>query len=472
MKPTKLKKYSRDSMEEIKKVKNIVIGAGPAGRLGSFELGKLGEETLLIEKKYIAGTCLNEGCMVVCALTDISRFIRNFKRFTEIGFIDGNINLDYKSACDNIKKTQLMLRRLNQEENESVNNNVIYGEASVEISDDDKIIVKVKLDNDNELQRENVKNRDYDIYEAENLLIATGARPFIPNIDGAKYALTSSDVLSLEEVPSKLNIVGGGIIATELSNLFSSFGSEVKIIARSEILKDLEPEIKSYVVNKLIDEVDIYENTNVLEITENSIITDKGEFEGKTLIATGRVPNSEIVADIVDLNEDGSIKVNEFFQTSNPNIYAAGDVTGGITLTPYARKEGISAARNMAGYLNKFDDIIVPQSLTLDLDVSFTQKASESEGNDNENVEDVIIPGLGGPHAFWRILRGETGLTKISLNTETEEIVRASQISPSSIDDTAYLAFLMNMGITKEDFDDFLEVHPSTDAYYKILKIM
>ena len=458
-------------MEEIKKIKNIVIGAGPAGRLGSFELGKLGEETLLIERKYIAGTCLNEGCMVVCALTDISRFIKSFKRYNEIGFIDGNISLDYKSACDNIKKTQVMLRRLNQEENESVDNNVIYGEASVEINEEDKILVKVKLDNDNVLQRENVKNKDCRIiYEAENLLIATGARPFIPNIDGSEYALTSSDVLSLEEVPSKLNIVGGGIIATELSNIFSSFGSEVKIIARSEILKDLEPEIKSYVVNKLIDEVDIHENTNVLEITENSIITDKGEFEGKTLIATGRVPNSEIVADIVDLNEDGTIKVNEFFQTSNPNIYAAGDVTGGITLTPYARKEGISAARNMAGYLNKFDDIIVPQSLTLDLDVSFTQKAEKAD--DGENVEDVIIPGLGGPHAFWRILRGETGLTKISLNTETEEIVRASQISPSSIDDTAYLAFLMNMGITKEDFDDFLEVHPSTDAYYKILKIM
>lgn len=458
-------------MEEIKKIKNIVIGAGPAGRLGSFELGKLGEETLLIERKYIAGTCLNEGCMVVCALTDISRFIKSFKRYNEIGFIDGNISLDYKSACDNIKKTQVMLRRLNQEENESVNNNVIYGEASVEINEEDKILVKVKLDNDNVLQRENVKNKDCRIiYEAENLLIATGARPFIPNIDGSEYALTSSDVLSLEEVPSKLNIVGGGIIATELSNIFSSFGSEVKIIARSEILKDLEPEIKSYVVNKLIDEVDIHENTNVLEITENSIITDKGEFEGKTLIATGRVPNSEIVTDIVDLNEDGTIKVNEFFQTSNPNIYAAGDVTGGITLTPYARKEGISAARNMAGYLNKFDDIIVPQSLTLDLDVSFTQKAEKAD--DGENVEDVIIPGLGGPHAFWRILRGETGLTKISLNTETEEIVRASQISPSSIDDTAYLAFLMNMGITKEDFDDFLEVHPSTDAYYKILKIM
>ena len=119
-------------MTEIKKFKNIVIGAGPAGRLGSFELGKLGEETLLVERKHIAGTCLNEGCMVVCALTDISRFLRNYKRFSEIGFINGNISLDYKEACNNVKKTQSILRKLNQEENESVNNEVIYGDAVIE----------------------------------------------------------------------------------------------------------------------------------------------------------------------------------------------------------------------------------------------------------------------------------------------------------------------------------------------------
>lgn len=460
-------------MENIEKIKNIVIGAGPAGRLGSFELGKLGEETLIIEKNYIAGTCLNEGCMVVCALTDISRFLRDYKRFGEIGFINGDISLDFKSACDNIKKTQKILRKLNQEENESVNNKVLYGQASVEINEDEKIIVTVKLDNNNELQNQEYKNKEYLSFEAENLLIATGARPFIPNIRGSEHALTSSDVLNLEEIPSKLNIIGGGIIATELSNLFSSFGSEVKIIARSEILKDLDLEIKDYVVSKLIDEVEIYENTNVLEISENSIKTDKGEFLGKTLIATGRVPNSEIVADIVDLNDDGSIKVNEFFQTSNPNIYSAGDVTGGITLTPYARKEGISAGRNMAGYLNKFDDLIVPQSLTLDMDVSFAKKQNRGiDGKDNENIKDVVIPGLAGPHAFWRILSGGTGLTKVSLNKQTEEVEKVSSISPSSIDDTAYLAFLMNMGIEKEAFDDFLEIHPSTDAYYKILKIM
>lgn len=458
-------------MTEIKKFKNIVIGAGPAGRLGSFELGKLGEETLLVERKHIAGTCLNEGCMVVCALTDISRFLRNYKRFSEIGFINGNISLDYKEACNNVKKTQSILRKLNQEENESVNNEVIYGDAVIE-AEDNKIIVKVKINKEYPLQKDSLKesNEEYAVFEAENLLVATGARPFIPDIPGKEYALVSSDVLNLEEVPEKLNIVGGGIIATELSNIFSSFGSQVKIIARSKILKDLESEIKDYVVNDLLEEVEILEDTNIKEIKENSIITDKGEFEGKTLIATGRIPNSEILEGIVELDEKGYVKVNEFLQSSNPHIYSAGDVTGGVNLTPVARKEGIAAARNMAGYLNKVEDVVVPQSLTLDMDVSFTQRLDKDR--DTENLDHVVIPGLAGPHAFWRILNGGTGLTKVSLNSETEEVERVSSISPSSIDDTAYLAFLMNMGIKKEAFDDFLEVHPSTDAYYKILKIM
>lgn len=458
--------------EEIKKVKNIVIGSGPAGRLGSFELGSLGEETILIEKKYIAGTCLNEGCMVICALTDASKFLKNAKRFQDLGIIDGEISFSYENTVAKIKETQKILRKINESENKEVNNKIIYGEASVEINDENKIIVKIRKNKFTD--ENNNKNQEMNVYETEKLLIATGARPFIPKIKGANYALTSSDVLKLKEIPSKLNIIGGGIIATELSNLFSSFGCEVNMIVRSSALKELEIEIKEYVINNLIKDINIYEDTNVLEIKEDSIITDKGEFEGKTLIATGRTPNSEIVSDIVETNEDGSIKVNEFMQTSNPNIYSAGDVTGGLNLTPIARREGIAAARNMAGYLNKLENKIIPQSLSLDMDVSFTHNPNDFKDNQNDNseIKDITIPGLGGPHAFWKILNMETGLTKVSINKKTEEIIKASSISPSSIDDTAYLAFLMNLGIKKEDFDEFIEVHPSTDAYYKILKIM
>ncbi len=451
-------------MAEIRKIKNIVIGSGPSGRLGSLELGKLGEEVLLIEKKYIAGTCLNEGCMVVCALTDISRFLKNFKRFSDtLGFIKGDVELDYAQAVLKVKETQQKLRYLNELENKGVNNEIIYGEADIKV-EDDRIIVSVNVNDEN-----NNPTGKIETFEAENVLIATGGRPFIPDIKGSEFALTSSDVLQLDEVPEKLNIIGGGIIAAELSNIFSSFGSDVKVIARSKALKEIDEEFKGYLLEKFLGDIEFLEDTDVLEIKENSVVTSKGEFEGKTLIATGRVPNSEIVEGIVELNDDKSIKVNEFSQTSNPHIYAAGDVTGGVTLTPVARKEGISAARNMAGYLNKLEEDIIPQSLTLDMDVSFIKRL-KSAHEDREFI-DITIPGLGGPNAFWT-LNETTGKTKVTLDKETGEIEKAISVSPSSVEASAYIAFLMNMGIKKEDFDEFLEVHPSTDAYYKILKIL
>lgn len=451
-------------MAEIRKIKNIVIGSGPSGRLGSLELGKLGEEVLLIEKKYIAGTCLNEGCMVVCALTDISRFLKNYKRFSDtLGFIKGDIEFDYAQAVLKVKETQQKLRYLNELENKGVNNEIIYGEADIKV-EDDRIIVSVNVNDEN-----NNPTGKIETFEAENVLIATGGRPFIPDIKGSEFALTSSDVLQLDEVPEKLNIIGGGIIAAELSNIFSSFGSDVKVIARSKALKEIDEEFKGYLLEKFLRDIEFLEDTDVLEIKENSVVTSKGEFEGKTLIATGRVPNSEIVEGIVELNDDKSIKVNEFSQTSNPHIYAAGDVTGGVTLTPVARKEGISAARNMAGYLNKLEEDIIPQSLTLDMDVSFIKRL-KSAHEDREFI-DITIPGLGGPNAFWT-LNDTTGKTKVTLDKETGEIEKAISVSPSSVEASAYIAFLMNMGIKKEDFDEFLEVHPSTDAYYKILKIL
>ena len=294
----------------MKKVKNIVIGGGPAGRLASVELGKLGEEVLLVEKGNIGGTCCNEGCMVICALTDISRFIKSFERFENHGFIKGNIEFDYKTATDKVKETQMIFRSINQSENEYYNNTIIYGEAEIEKATEDEIIVKIKNEDGEET------------YQCEKLLIATGAKQNIPNIKGAEFAITSSDVLNLEELPETINIIGGGIIANELSNIFSSFGCKVNMFVRSESLKSLDSDIKEYVVENLLKDVNIYENTDTLEIKENSIITDKGEFEGKTLIATGRIPNTEIIKDFVELNADKSIKVNEFSFISKVSVFS------------------------------------------------------------------------------------------------------------------------------------------------------
>ncbi len=429
-------------------MKNIVIGSGPAGRLGSLQLGKLGEEVLLIEKQHIAGTCLNEGCMVICALTDITKYIEQNNKFNALGFVKSQIEVSYEKIVEKITETQKMLRKLNQAENESVGNTIIYGEASLH---ENKVLV-------------NGEEFDY-----ENLLIATGARPYIPPVEGAEYGLTNKDILKIDNVPKKLVVIGGGIVGCEIANIYSKLGSEVTILARSKFLKDInDEEIIKYILEHLIGEVKVYENVDVSKITKNSVITSTGEkFEGTPLFATGRVPNSEIVKDIVELNADGTIKVNDFMQTSKEHIYAAGDVTGGYQLTPVARKEGICAVRNMAGYPNKISYNDIPQTLSLNLEVSFVEDKSIPE---NSEIKDIALPGIAGPGNFWSILSGETGIGKISFDANKNKIKKITTISPSSGDDIAYLSYLMREGYDLNDYEDFIEVHPSTDTNYKIIK--
>ena len=425
---------------------NIVIGSGPAGRLGSYELGKLGEDVTLIEKNHIAGTCLNEGCMVICALSDISKFIDSNKRFNEYGFIKSQIDVSYDKIVERITETQEKLRKLNQMENESVGNTIIYGEAII---------------NDNEVVVNN------ESIEYDKLMIATGARPLIPDVKGSEYGLTNKDILKLDDIPEKLNIIGGGIIASEVANIFSTLGSEVNVIVRSKFLKEIDSDTKEYVLKNIMNDVNIIEDTDICECRKNKVITSNGdELEGIPFFATGRVANSEIAEGFVDINPDNTIKVNEFMRTSRDNVYAAGDVTGGWKLTPVARMEGICAARNMAGYLNKVSYNSIPQTISLNTEVSFV----ENEEIGDVETKTIAIPGIAGPGAFWHILTGDTGYCKIEFDSENNRIKKINDISPSSPSDLAYLSYLMRIDSPLDDYSEFIEVHPSTDTNYKIIK--
>ncbi len=431
-------------------MENIVIGSGPAGRLASLELGKLGKEVTLIEKKHIAGTCLNEGCMVICALTDITKFIDESRRFNKHGFIKSQLEISYEKIVEKIKETQEKLRHLNQMENESFGNNIIYGEASI---DGDFV---------------NVKGESF---EYDNLLIATGARPFIPDIEGSEYGLTNRDILKLDKVPEKLNIIGGGIIACEIANIYATLGSEVNVLARSTFLKEIDENARKYILETIIPDVNVVENINVTRAFKNKVLLENGsELEGVPFFATGRVANSEIAKGIVEIGNDNCIKVNEMMKTSADNIYAAGDVVGGYQLTPVARMEGIVAARNMAGYANKVSYSCIPQTLSLNMEASFVK--NEKSDCSDEDKATIAIPGIAGPHSFWNILPGDTGYTEIEFDKKNNKINKINSISPSSTSDVAYQAYLMRMDYDLDDYAEFLEIHPSSDSNYKIIKNM
>jgi dihydrolipoamide dehydrogenase len=437
-------------------MKMVIIGAGPAGRTAAMEAAQLEAEVTLIEKEHIGGTCLNEGCMVVCGLNDVVRFHEDSKKYEEMGIISTPHQINYSQVAKGIKKVTGKIARVLKYETRESGAEIVLGEAKIE---EGNVVV------------------DGEDYPYDKLLIATGSRPFIPPIPGARDALTYRNVLDFKKVPANLNIMGSGAIAAEFASIFSSLGSKVKVLCRGQFLGKFDPEIKEYMVKNLLSQVEIQENVQVHEITAESAITSNGNLEGSVFLATGMTPNSEIAKDLVEIGSKGEIVVNKQMKTSNPFIYAAGDVVGTIGNTPVARMEGVVAARNACDISAIMDYSLIAQSLTLYYPVSYLVPENKSETS-SENAEsaskefEVRIRGSGGPGSFWNVLDGNTGFTKMSANMVTGQITSASSISPASRTSMPYLAKMIKDGYKTSDFDDFIETHPSTDAVYKLLHFL
>lgn len=420
----------------------VVIGGGPAGRTASMEAASIGANVTLIEKSSVGGTCLNEGCMVVSGLNDFTKFLLDAKNFKELGIISETHDFEFDKIITGVKDTIFKITHILEHETKEAGAEIVKGNASIE---DGTVLV------------------NNDEYDYDKLIIATGARPFIPPIEGAENAMTYKDILKLTELPEKLNIIGSGVIAAEFAGIFSTLGTEVNVLCRNQFLSALDEDIKNYVDKNLLPEILIHENVQTKEIHDEYLSTEYGKIEGKTLFAAGMVPNSEISKGMVDLNEKGHIIVDKKMQTSDSNIYAAGDVAGKIGNTPISRAEGVTAARNACGIHSEMDYSLIPYAINLYYDVAFINSQNQKRGMEG------YIPGSAGPGSFWRALQGMTGLTKMSVN-EDRGVNSIFSISPSSRTSMAYMSKLLREGQKIDDFDDFMEVHPSTDAIYKLMR--
>jgi dihydrolipoamide dehydrogenase len=430
----------------------VVIGGGPSGRLGAIRLAHAGKEVLLLEKGKIGGQCLHYGCMVVCALNDAARWIRNGEQLQKLGIVPNTPRISFGTLLREMQSIQQQIEKVLDEETREAGVDIRYGvegrcEAGVLYEAEERI-------------------------PADAAIIATGSRPIIPDIPGKDYrgVITPHTLGSLDALPRRLTIIGGGIMSAEFAYAFQAFGSEVTILSRSGFLRTLDPFLAA-LARKDLQGVTIHENVPIMAIERSggllSVIGQRNQLLSEAdviLLASGLRPNAECATGL-DKGELGEIVVDDQMRTSVPGIYACGDVTGPPYLTPVARMEGMVAADNILGKDRKMDYRAIPQSVSLTRDLMFC-------GGRQESTATIGSPAPAGPGSFWAVPSRNTGSARLMIDGETGALEGVRLAAPGGALIGAYLSALIRRGCTVADLEDLIEVHPNTDGIIPLIRYM
>ncbi|MDD1658077.1 MAG: NAD(P)/FAD-dependent oxidoreductase [Methanomicrobiales archaeon] len=430
----------------------VVIGAGPAGRFGAMRLARAGREVTLVDRAGVGGQCLNHGCMVVCALSDVARTVRYARTMADLGILDAVPRVSFPSMMTELRKVQQQIGAVLDDETRQAGVSVCTG-------------CEGSLDG----RRVMVGSEEVD---AEAVLLATGSRPAVPEVEGVDLpgVVTAHTLASLPDVPRRLAIIGGGLMGAEYAHIFHCLGSEVHLFARSGFLRDLDPRLREEAVKELHG-VHLHEHRKLVRFlggTAVEAVISEGK-DGVTetgadavLLATGLVPRSDTIQG-VEKGPLGEVVVDDRMQTSVAGVFAAGDVAGPPYLTPVARMEGMVAADNILGKDRRMDYRFLPQSLTLFHELAWCS-------TDCEGHVSLGAPSPAGPGSFWSVPSSGTGFTKVVVDPEDGRICSVAAAAPGASILVSYLAFLMREGYSAGDFQEFLEVHPSTDGAFSLIR--
>lgn len=448
-----------------KKFDIAVLGGGSAGFAAAVKAASEGASVVMINDRLpLGGTCVNVGCVPSKFLIRAAEALHKVKYY---GGIHIEFKVDSRELMRQMRSIVEKLRRAKYED--------LLGSYGIELIKGRGVLVggRVKVNGE--------------FIDAEKIIIATGARPAIPRIEGLDKVpyLTTESFFSIEELPRSIGIIGGGAVALELGQALNRLGVEVHIFERSSRLLKYEEELASKFIAELLTKegVKLHLNSRIGRVEKSSggimIRSSDGEFTvGSILVATGRVPNTEGLEG-VKLNKDGGVEVNERMETNIPNVYAAGDVTGGIGLyggryaENAAARQGVIAATNALGDDAKYNPLIVPR-------VVFTDPPIASVGL---REDDMISRGIGcicnmvtvdNVAASWTS-GGLEGFIKINTYPDTwrvrvnrGRIAGALVASPKGEELIHVLALAVAKGLT---VDDLIEMIPAFPSYGEALRL-
>lgn len=446
----------------------VVIGAGPGGYTGAIRAAQLGLKVACIEKrKTLGGTCLNVGCIPSKAILSYSEKYYDAKEhFKEIG-IETSVKLDLAKMLK--KKEQVVsdlckgidLLFAKNKITRLVGLGVILDSNTVEVKDSSK--------------SEKIK--------AKRILIATGSEVLdIPSIKvDEKQIVSSTGALSLQKVPKELVVIGGGYIGLELGSVWKRLGSKVTVVEFADrIVPALDQEIgKSF--HKTLEKqgFNFMLSTKVLkaQTKQGKVELTVSDVSGSkqttlscdvVLVSVGRKPNTEGLglSNVgITVDDRGRINVNDKFQTSNPNIYAIGDVIPGAMLAHKAEEEAVAAVEMMCGQAGHVNYKLIPG-------VVYTHPEVASVGDTEEDLKKANIEYKVGKFPFLANSRarsvGDTdGMVKLLACAKTDRILGAHIIGPDAGSLIAEVVAYMEFGGAAEDIARTCHAHPTLNEAIK-----
>ena len=438
----------------------VIIGGGPGGYVAAIKATHLGLKVVLIEKDKLGGVCLNRGCIPTKALVSTAEILNNIKRAEEFGIQVKDYSFDFSAI---MRRKDLITQRLSSGVGQLMKANqvrVIRGEGQI-----------IEPGTVEVLDREGQK----EIIKTNNIIIATGSsvmRLPIPGIDN-EGVITSDEALSLDELPSRMLIIGGGVVGIEFAGIFKALGVEVTVVEMlPRILLPLDEEIaRRLTMNLKRKGIEILTDCKVKEIKKNqqnleilvTASTGEKKFEAeKVLLATGRIPDlGGIEVQRLGIELEGkAIKVNKKMKTNIPGIYAVGDVVGKIMLAHVASREGIVAVENIVGKETLMDYRAVPNcvfSLPEVASVGLTEEEARKE-NDN-NIKVSKFPFMANGKALGM---GETeGMVKIIANADTHKLLGMHILGAHASDLIAEGTLALSMEATAEEIARTIHAHPT-----------
>ncbi|MGT2910573.1 glutathione-disulfide reductase [Streptococcus cameli] len=439
----------------VKKFDIIAIGGGSGGIASMNRAGEHGAKAAVIEGNLLGGTCVNIGCVpkkIMWYGANIAESIHHYG--PEYGFTAENVTFDFATLRQN--REAYIERSRNSYNGSFARNNVELIEGYARFVDEHTVEVNGEL------------------IMADHIIIATGAKPAVPNIPGKELGVVSDDVFAWENLPKSVAVIGAGYIAVEMAGVLHNLGVKTDLFVRKEgPLRNFEP----YIVEALVEDM---EKTNLslhihkiptrldkvgdlIQITFEDGTTHQAE---QVLWAIGRTPNLEglnLEAAGVQLTDRGYIQVDEFQETTTKGIYAIGDVTGQAELTPVAIKAGRLLSERLFNNKPsaKMDYSLIPTvvfSHPAIGTVGLTEpKAIETYGQENVKVYTSAFASM------YTALGTHRQMAKFKLVTagEDERVVGLHGIGYGVDEMIQGFAVAMKMGATKEEFDAVVAIHPT-----------